>query len=134
MAMTTNSTAAAALVQVVDNNTTACIVSLMGTMPLADIRRMLVKHASPSALRRRALDDRDAAIRQLAATYAAASGRAMADAVHRDLQRYAASAYRFERNRPPSDPTRVLLHRVLAIGDGRVPSFELIRRALGGSK
>jgi len=80
------------------------------------------------------LDQRDNVIRQLAAHYTATSGRALADALRRDLLRYAASAYRFERNRPPEDPMRVLLHRILAIGDGRVPSFELIRRALGGSK
>ena len=85
------------LVTISGTNTTSCIVSGINTMSVADIRSFLARHCSPSALRRRMLDQRDNVIRQLAAHYTATSGRALADALRRDLLRYAASAYRFER-------------------------------------
>jgi hypothetical protein len=132
MTMTTNSTAAAALVQVVDNNTTACIVSLMGTMPPDDRDRLMRRYGSANVLRQWRLDDRDAAIRQLAAGYAEGSGRALADVLHRDLLRYAASGYRVN-PAPPADDRRAMLHRVLdLIGGGKVPSAVQLRSILAG--
>jgi hypothetical protein len=130
--MMTNSTAAVRVVLLSGDSTSACIVSGFASMPLADIRSLLAKHASPSALRRRVLDARDVAIRQLAATYAATSGRALADTVHRDLVRYGASGHRVNMA-PPADTKRALLHRALdLIGGGKVPSSALIRAILAG--
>src|SRR5215831_10975616 len=56
----------------------------------------------PSVRRARRLAARDKAIRAVAVHYPEYStGRGLATALHRDLQRYAAAGWRFERDRPP---------------------------------
>jgi hypothetical protein len=87
---------------------------------------MLARHFSPNAIRLRRLDQRDDAIRALAMQYDALSGRKIAEAVHRDLLRYAVSA-------PPADAKRAALHQILdLIGGGKIPSAGQIRGILAG--
>jgi hypothetical protein len=87
----------------------------------AEDREYLVDQLDPPwRRRRRRIERRDQAIRELAVPkFASAltvtSGRAMASAIAVDLQRYAASAFRFDRDRgPPTDAQRVLWWRVLS--------------------
>jgi hypothetical protein len=99
----------------------------------ADVERLWRMYASPSALRRRRLDRRDHAIREVAAGYTEGSGRALADVLHRDLVRYAASGHRVNTAPPAVDDKRSLLHRTLdLIGAGKIPSAAQIRGILAG--
>jgi hypothetical protein len=83
--------------------------------------------------RRRRLAARDAAVRKLATCYDVATGRALAAALYRDLSRYAAAGWRFQRSGPPAaDPQRALMYEVLALGTGRVPSKTRLREILAG--
>jgi hypothetical protein len=60
-------------------------------------------------------------------------GREMAPEIHHGLLLYGSAGWRFERHRdPPVDPTRALRHRLLTLEDGKVTSFETIRRTLAG--
>jgi hypothetical protein len=67
--MPATSSAPPSLVTLTGTNTTLCIVSGSDSMPLSDIQQMLARHFSPSALRRRVLDERDNLIRELVAHY-----------------------------------------------------------------
>ncbi len=100
----------------------------------AEIAELARRFCSASALRRRRLAERDAALRELAATaQLEPTGRATAAALATELGRYAAAAWRWERARPPpDDPRRALLNRALALNAGRAPSGETVRRALAG--
>src|SRR5437868_10982678 len=118
------------LVTLTAESTALCMVSGLASMPLGDIRLFLARHCSPSALRRRVLDQRDDVIRQLAAHYTATSGRALAEVISRDLRRYGASGYQV--NPAPADDKRGLLHRALDLGGGKTPGPANIRRILGG--
>src|SRR4029077_2620116 len=89
----------------------------------------LAQHFLPSALLRRRLTARNAKICSIAVGRAGA-GREIARGSHRDLRRYNAAGYEYERDRPPADPRRALMHRVLVLS--RVPSEHTIRRALAG--
>jgi len=130
--MTTNSTAAPSLVTLTAESTSLCLVSGAASMPADDRERFFRRYGSANVLRQWRLDDRDAAIRQLAAGYTEGSGRALADVLHRDLVRYAASGHRIN-TAPPTDGRRALLHRVLdLIGDGKIPSAAQIRGILAG--
>jgi hypothetical protein len=133
--MSGSSTTAAApeLVTITAKSTALCAVSAITWMIDAgeDIERLWHMYAAPSALRRRRLDQRDEAIREVAAGYTDGSGRALAHAISRDLQRHAASVYRH--SAPPADAKRALLHRVLdLVGAGKVPSAAQIRGILAG--
>jgi hypothetical protein len=72
----------------------------------ADVEWLLRTYASPSARRHRRLDQRDEAIRQLAAEYDLAGGRALVRAIHRDLIFFSSKAIRVAIDRPR------ILHRV----------------------
>jgi len=101
--------------------------------------RLLARHFTDSALNRRCRSERGARLRDLAQTYEAeaALGRDVALLMLRDLDRYAASAWRFEWDRllPVGTPERrQLQHRILTLTDGWVPGYSTIRRALGGSQ
>lgn len=65
------------------------------------------------------------------------SARKIAAAVHLDLSRYAASAWRYEADRAvPANSCHGPAHRILRLAGGQVPSIETVRRVLrsGGSK
>jgi len=114
------------------DNTTACIVSGLDSMPFNDVARLFARYGSANALRQRRLDRRDDAIRQLVMHYDATGGRPLADAIRRDLLRYAASGYRVN-PAPPADAKRALLHQILdLIGSGKVPGATQMRTILAG--
>ena len=95
--------------------------------------RRLARHFTEPALNRRCRGERDALFRDLAQTYAGDSTGELAALVLRDLTRYAASAWRFERGRPlPAGAPlqRQLQHRVLTLTDGWMPSQRTIERAM----
>jgi hypothetical protein len=118
------------LVTLTAESTALLIVSGAASMPADDRERFFRRYGSANVLRQWRLDDRDAAIRELASLYAVASGRALAEAIRTDLLRYAASGYRH--SAPPADARRALLHRVLDLGGGKVPSATQIRGILAG--
>ena len=110
------------------------IEQLLVRQPVEAMER-LARHFLPSALLRRRLAACNAKICSIAVGRAGA-GREIARGIHRDLRRYNAAGYEYERDRPPADPRRALMHRVLVLSRG-VPSEHTIRRApagLGGSK
>jgi hypothetical protein len=116
---------------------TACIATaeeILAWLPSDQVQRLARLYASPSALRRRRLAERDDAIRELAALYDASSGRQLADAVHRDLNLVrSSSAKPIRPSAPPAGDDRLaVMRRVLVLCGGKVPSFETIRRALAG--
>jgi hypothetical protein len=131
--MSDSTVAPPSLVTLTGTSTELCVISGITWMidADADVERLWRMYVSPSALRRRRLDQRDDAIRQLAAGYTEGSGRDLANAINRDLVRYAASGFRINAA-PPADARRALLHRVLALGAGKVPSSGQIRGILGG--
>lgn len=115
-----------------DTMSTIEILSLVCGLPADKLEELAPLFTAP-ALRARRVCERDDAIRALASAMAADSGRALAKAIHRDLARYATSAWRFERGRPPpADPMRGLWHATLTAARGRPPSVSTIRRALAG--
>jgi len=78
---------------------------------------------------------RDHALREMGARMLdVASGRDMARRIHEALEKYAATGWRFERNRrsDPADPLRRLAYAVLRCNSGEVPSFSTIRAVLAG--
>ncbi len=105
------------------------IEQLLVRQPVEAMER-LARHFLPSALLRRRLAARNAKICSIAVGRAGA-GREIARGIHRDLRRYNAAGYEYERDRPPADPRRALMHRVLVLSRG-VPSEHTIRRALAG--
>jgi hypothetical protein len=123
------------LVTLTGTNTTTTIVSGRDTMPLADIRQMLARHFNPNALKLLHRDQRDAAIRAVAQEDCRkiAKPTERAHEICRRLALYAGGTYRFERDRPPEDPAKARLHRVLALQEGSVPSFSTVWRALAGA-
>lgn len=100
------------------------IEQLLVRQPVEAMER-LARHFLPSALLRRRLAARNAKICSIAVGRAGA-GREIARGIHRDLRRYNAAGYEYERDRPPADPRRVL---VLSRG---VSSEHTIRCALAG--
>ena len=88
----------------------------------------------PSVRRARRLAARDEAIRAVAVHYPEHStGRGLAAALHRDLQRYAAAGWRFERGRPPvGDAKRQAWHAILSLNEGKMIAAGQIRAILAG--
>jgi hypothetical protein len=126
-----NSTAPPTLVTltdliVPDGNTTLLIVSLSGTMPPADLRRMLDRHFCKNAIKQRRLAARRDAIRELAAHYNFTSGHQLAAAIECDLAEFSDSA------RVSESAKADALRRVVQLSNGKLPEFETIRKALGG--
>jgi hypothetical protein len=136
MSTPTNSTTAPpSLVTLTAKSTSLCLVSGAASMPADDRERWFRRYGSANALRQWRLDDRDAAIRALAALYDATSGCALAEVVRRDLARYGASGYRVNTAQTPTDAKRPLLHRVLdLVGAGKIPSAGQIREILAGKR
>lgn len=79
-------------------------------------------------LRARRLAERDAALARFAIGRSG-SANALAAEVHRDLSRYAASAWRFDQERDrPHDPQNTYAHRVLRLSGGKVPAARSLRK------
>jgi hypothetical protein len=104
-------------------------------------REWLIDRLDPPWRRQqRRVERRDQALRELGvrkftSDLTLTSGRRMASAIRTDLQRYAASAFRFDRDRePPADVQRALWWRVLTLTAGNPPSTTLIRDALAGGR
>jgi hypothetical protein len=102
----------------------------------ADDRERLAHHFMPAAIRRRRLDERDRLIRELAGETlraGARSGRELAEAVAAALLRYAASAWRIDRERAaPGNPRHARLFGILRLGRGSCPGQAQCRRILAG--
>jgi hypothetical protein len=109
-------------------------VALLDQLPVEVLERLARRFLSRSALRRRREAERAEAYRALVAGVPTmAPGRQLARALVEELARYQASAWRFERDRPPpADPRRAMMHRALTLGGGSVPSLSTARRALAG--
>ena len=88
----------------------------------------------PSVRRARRLAARDELVRASAVHYPEQStGRALAAALHRDLRRYAATGWRFERDRPPiGDAKRQAWHAILSLNEGKMIAAGQIRAILAG--
>lgn len=109
---------------------------LIARQPIEALEALARRHFTPSALQRRRLAERDAAIRGLAIGRLG-SGRELAGDISRELLRYRPSGYRFEQDPPVDSPRRAKMHRVLTLNGAKAPSEVTIRRALagvGGSK
>jgi hypothetical protein len=133
--MPATSSAAPSLVTLTAENTTLCMVSGLASMPIDDRERFFRRYGSANALRQWRLDDRDAAIRQLAAHYTLPSGRQLAAAIRADLIRYAASGYQHKRLSVAVSDKRSLLHRVLdLVGAGKLPGITQMRTILAGMR
>src|SRR5215472_15183469 len=88
----------------------------------------------PFVRRARRLAARDERVRASAVLYPEhGTGRGLAAALRRDLQRYAATGWRFERDRPPvGDAKRQAWHAILSLNEGRVLAAGQIRAILAG--
>jgi hypothetical protein len=95
---------------------------------------LIEPHLAAWLRRARRLLARDAAVQALGAYYIGlGSGRAAAEALRKDLARYAASGWRSEAGRLPSgDAKRRLLHRVLSLNNGKTIAAGQIRAILAG--
>lgn len=84
--------------------------------------------------RARRLLARDAAVQALGAHYPEVStGRGRAAALRRDLQRYAASGWRFEQDQAPAGGgKRALMHLILRLNQGKLIAAGQIRTILAG--
>src|SRR5579872_3750050 len=116
-----------------DDLAQAC--QLLSRLPVETLERLAVRFTSPSALRRRREDERDGCYRALAVDHPAiANGRQLASALATELDRYRASAWRYEQGgAAPTDTRRALMHRILTLSDGRTLSASSIRRVLAGA-
>ena len=109
--------------------------ALIAGMSEAQVAQLSSRYLSPAALRQKRLAARDHAIRELVTLLPARSGRALANAVETEINRYAASAWRWECGRPePADPDRALLHRVLTLSRGNPPRTDQVRRIIAGAR
>lgn len=107
------------------------IDDILADQPIEVMERLAGRYFTPSALLRRRLAERDAAIRALADA-SRGSGRELARAIHRELNRYAGGRFKFERENPPADRRRAALHRALTLNGGKVLGEEALRRVLAG--
>jgi len=108
------------------------IEELIARLPIESLESLARRHCTASALARRRLAERDLVIRTLAAGRPG-TGHEMARLVHKDLRRYAAGGFRFERDRPPVDnPRRANMHRVLVLNRGKILSERALRHVLAG--
>jgi hypothetical protein len=115
---------------------TTAIEEMIAALPVEDLER-LARHFSPSALRRRRLDERADLILAYAGEVllrgGARSGRALAGEVATTLRRYEATAWRIDRERgAPRDPRHAILFRILQLGRGNRPGTDRVRRILSG--
>jgi hypothetical protein len=100
----------------------------------ADERERLAHHFRSSSIRRRRIDERDRLIRELAGEIlpaGARSGRELAEAVAAALRRYAALAWRIDRERAaPGSPRHARLYGILRLGRGSCPGKAQCRRMI----
>src|ERR1700680_1375771 len=128
MTMTSNAPLPS-LVTLTAESTSLCLIGGAASMPADDRERWFRRYGSANALRQWRLDDRDAAIRQLAALYDAASGRALARAIHTDLRRHRIDTA------ARTDDRRVLLRKILVlIGAGKIPGVVQLKSILSGGR
>jgi hypothetical protein len=101
--------------------------------PAGDIA-WLIDRLRPSVARAWRKEVRDRGVRALAALHADFGQRNTAARIAKELARYAASGWRFERGRqvPADDPVRAAMHAILTATGGEPPGFEAIRKALAG--
>jgi hypothetical protein len=105
---------------------------VLEALPVEALERLRPRYFTDNTLRRRRLEQRDDAIRALAAD-GAASGREMAAAIEAELRQYGEAGWRFERGRaPPPDLRHALRHRVLTLCRGKAPGLSIVTRALAG--
>ncbi len=97
--------------------------------PIEARERLARLFFTKSALRTARLAERDEALLRMAVGLSG-NAKSLADAVHQMVARYAASAWRFDRDRGgPRDQRHVLAWRVLKLNEGVAPAARTIRRA-----
>lgn len=93
-----------------------------------EAREQLARHFTPAALGKARRADRDGVLVSMTIGRWG-DAKALAQAVHKDLMRYAASAWRFDQDRAaPFDEKHTLAHRALKLSDGAVLSERSLRR------
>ena len=107
------------------------IAQALAWLPDDALERLSRKCLTASARRRRRLERRDAAVRDLAAHYAATSGRDLAHAIERDLALYRAAGR--HRGAAPTDPRRALLHQAVKLSGARAVGWRQVFRILTGA-
>lgn len=107
------------------------IAQALEWLPEDALERLSRKCLTASARRRRRLERRDVAVRDLAAHYTATSGRELAHAIEHDLALYRAAGR--HRGAPPTAPRRALLHQVVKLSGSRAISWRQIFRILTGT-
>jgi hypothetical protein len=108
---------------------------LLAALPVDELEEIARRHFSRSAIRRRLLDERNAAIRgfALAIHVAGESARALAERTDSKLRQFGASRWRWLRDRPPpEDLESALAHRIFKANGDTAPGRSVIRRALKG--
>jgi hypothetical protein len=133
--MTTNSTAAPSLVTLTAESTAALIIAAYSSMRVDLAEELARSLATGRRWQKRRGADRGAAIRAVAQDCCMTCNGVtdVAVEVRRRLIRYAASSWRFERDRdPPDNPARARMHTVLALYGGNVPSESTCWRAIVG--
>lgn len=95
-----------------------------------EMREAMADLFTPAAFDADRLEQRDGVLARMAAGLGG-SANAQAGAIHRSLSRYAAAAWRFDRERAaPHDGRHALVHRALTLSRGEVPAARTIRRRL----
>lgn len=110
------------------------ILAVLDRLPPGDLE-VMESALKPWVKRSRRLAERDSAIRELAARHyiALLHGRAIADALAKDLRRYETSSWHHERGKPPAgDAKRLLWHRILTLSEGKAVGSQRIREILSG--
>ena len=109
----------------------ASVSEALEWLPEDALERLRRKCLTASARRRRRLERRDAAVRDLAARYTATSGRELAHAIEHDLALYRAAGR--HRGPAPTDPRRALLHQVVKLSGSRALGWRQVFRILTGA-
>ena len=107
------------------------LIELLITNLTVETRARLAHLFTKSAIRRQRLAERDAAYRALAVGRPG-TGSEIAAEIRRDLRRYNATAYQYERHRPPPADRKALMHKILTSSGGNVLSERALRRVLAG--
>ncbi len=105
--------------------------AVIAALPWRERERLARRWFSPSALRAAKLAERDDLLLRMAIGLEG-SAKAIAEAVHADLDRYVRQAWRFERRaNAPVRARDALAHGVLTLTEGDVPSVRQLRRLFG---
>lgn len=94
-----------------------------------EMRERLAPMFQPSALRRARLAERDEMLFRMALGRQG-DATAIAEAIFRELSRYAGSVWRRSDcdRETPSNPDHAVMHRILRLNDGEVPAIRTLRR------